>query len=189
MRRNYSALPLRARKIIWARTEFSTRRKWRLTIFLLLRRCLYKEFIGFFFGRNQALRESAAIVLRHTILPLQKISDTLRFDPHLDPPQAGEEQIHLVLKTLFQFSSISTDPARSLSADDATVDVSCHRRCPGVADHGVRTVEQFPTSSDFAAMIGYKDGRFVCRDCAHTACPGVEYRCTCRGCLQSPTLH
>ena len=34
--------------------------------------------------------------------------------------------------------------ARSLCADDATVDVSCHRRCPGLADHGARTAEQFP---------------------------------------------
>jgi len=33
-------------------------------------------------------------------------------------------------------------------------------------------------------MIAYKDGRFVCRDCAHTARPGfLEYRCTCRNCL------
>ena len=33
-------------------------------------------------------------------------------------------------------------------------------------------------------MIAYKDGRFVCRDCAHTVRPGVpEYRCTCRSCL------
>jgi hypothetical protein len=33
-------------------------------------------------------------------------------------------------------------------------------------------------------MIAYKDGRFVCRDCAHTVRPGVaEYRCTCRPCL------
>ena len=33
-------------------------------------------------------------------------------------------------------------------------------------------------------MIAYKDGRFVCRDCAHTEQPGVaEYRCTCRMCL------
>jgi Zn finger protein HypA/HybF involved in hydrogenase expression len=33
-------------------------------------------------------------------------------------------------------------------------------------------------------MIAYKDGRFVCRDCAHTVRPGAaEYRCTCRPCL------
>ena len=37
---------------------------------------------------------------------------------------------------------------------------------------------------DFRPMIAYKDGRFVCRDCAHTARPGVpDYRCTCRPCL------
>ena len=38
---------------------------------------------------------------------------------------------------------------------------------------------------DFRPMISYKDGRFVCRDCAHTVRPGVpEYRCTCRPCLR-----
>ena len=38
---------------------------------------------------------------------------------------------------------------------------------------------------DFGPMIAYKDGRFVCRDCAHTIRPGVpEYRCTCRRCLR-----
>lgn len=38
--------------------------------------------------------------------------------------------------------------------------------------------------TDFQPMIAYKDGRFVCRDCAHTVCPGAaEYRCTCRPCL------
>jgi len=34
-------------------------------------------------------------------------------------------------------------------------------------------------------LIAHKDGRFVCRDCAHTVRPGVpEYRCTCRLCLR-----
>ncbi len=38
---------------------------------------------------------------------------------------------------------------------------------------------------DFRPMIAHKDGRFVCRDCAHTVRPGVpEYRCTCRPCLR-----
>lgn len=38
---------------------------------------------------------------------------------------------------------------------------------------------------DFRSMIAYKDGRFVCRDCAHTVRPSVpEYRCTCRPCLR-----
>lgn len=37
---------------------------------------------------------------------------------------------------------------------------------------------------EFRPMIAYKDGRFVCRDCAHTVRPGVpQYRCTCRPCL------
>jgi hypothetical protein len=37
---------------------------------------------------------------------------------------------------------------------------------------------------DFRAMIAHKDGRFVCRECAHTVRPGVpDYRCTCRPCL------
>ena len=38
---------------------------------------------------------------------------------------------------------------------------------------------------ELRAMIAYKDGRFVCRDCAHTVRPGVpEYKCTCRPCLK-----
>ena len=38
---------------------------------------------------------------------------------------------------------------------------------------------------DFKPMIAYKDGRFVCRDCAYTVCPGVlDYGCTCRTCLR-----
>jgi hypothetical protein len=38
---------------------------------------------------------------------------------------------------------------------------------------------------DFRSMIAHKDGRFVCRDCAHTVRPGMpEYRCTCRLCLR-----
>jgi len=41
---------------------------------------------------------------------------------------------------------------------------------------------------EFRPMIAHKDGRFVCRDCAHTVRPGVpEYRCTCRFCL-NPVL-
>lgn len=40
---------------------------------------------------------------------------------------------------------------------------------------------------EFRPMIAYKDGRFVCRDCAHTVRPGVTgYRCTCRHCLRAP---
>ena len=38
---------------------------------------------------------------------------------------------------------------------------------------------------EFRPMIAHKDGRFVCRDCAHTVRPGVpEYRCSCRHCLR-----
>ncbi len=38
---------------------------------------------------------------------------------------------------------------------------------------------------DFSPMIAHKDGRFVCRNCAHTLRPGVrEYMCTCRPCLR-----
>jgi hypothetical protein len=41
------------------------------------------------------------------------------------------------------------------------------------------------TGIEFIPMIAYKDGRFVCRNCAHTVRPGVpEYRCTCRACLR-----
>ena len=37
---------------------------------------------------------------------------------------------------------------------------------------------------EYRPLTAYKDGRFVCRDCAHTVRPGVpEYRCSCRPCL------
>jgi hypothetical protein len=40
--------------------------------------------------------------------------------------------------------------------------------------------------ADFRSMIAYKDGRFVCRDCAHTVRPGFPgYPCTCRPCLRA----
>ena len=39
--------------------------------------------------------------------------------------------------------------------------------------------------TEFRPMIAFKDGRFVCRDCAHTVRPGIpEYKCTCRPCLR-----
>jgi uncharacterized protein (DUF983 family) len=39
--------------------------------------------------------------------------------------------------------------------------------------------------AEFRPMIAYKDGRFVCRDCAHTVRPGApEYRCICFLCLR-----
>jgi hypothetical protein len=42
------------------------------------------------------------------------------------------------------------------------------------------------TGIEFRPMISYKDGRFVCRDCAHTVRPGVtEYKCTCRPCVRA----
>ena len=38
---------------------------------------------------------------------------------------------------------------------------------------------------EFRSMIARKDGRFVCRDCAHTVRPGVpDYSCTYRPCLR-----
>jgi hypothetical protein len=38
--------------------------------------------------------------------------------------------------------------------------------------------------SDFRQMTAYKDGRFVCHDCAHTVRPGEpEYPCTCHTCF------
>jgi hypothetical protein len=39
---------------------------------------------------------------------------------------------------------------------------------------------------EFAPMIAYNDGRFVCRDCAHTVRPGfTNYKCTCRSCFRA----
>jgi hypothetical protein len=36
----------------------------------------------------------------------------------------------------------------------------------------------------FRPLTSYKDGRFVCRDCAHTLRPGEpKHKCSCRNCL------
>ncbi len=38
---------------------------------------------------------------------------------------------------------------------------------------------------EFTPMIAHKDGRFVCRDCAHTVLPGEpEHGCICRTCMR-----
>ena len=42
----------------------------------------FQEAVEFFFGRSEAFRQSAAIVLRHAVLPLQKIGDALRLNSH-----------------------------------------------------------------------------------------------------------
>ena len=53
--------------------------------------------------------------------------------------------------------------------DDETLIIRCSHCIAGI---------------DFTPMIAHKDGRFVCRDCAHTVRPGIpEYRCTCSSCL------
>jgi hypothetical protein len=56
----------------------------------------------------------------------------------------------------------------------ALTDTTLTIRCP----HCVVGIE-------FRPMIACKDGRFICRDCAHTVCPGIaQFRCTCRTCLE-----
>jgi len=59
---------------------------------------------------------------------------------------------------------------------------SLYANCPsGVGSRGPYCM----AGIDFRPMIAYKDGRFVCRDCAHTVRPGEpEYGCTCRPCLR-----
>jgi hypothetical protein len=42
------------------------------------------------------------------------------------------------------------------------------------------------TGIEFMPLIAYRDGRFVCRDCAHTVRPGQpEYVCSCRSCIRA----
>src|ERR1700722_13423720 len=55
-----------------------------------------EEDVGFVFGGGQALGKSAAVVLRHAVFPLEKISNALRLDAHLDAAQAGEKEVHFV---------------------------------------------------------------------------------------------
>src|SRR5258708_36708476 len=46
-----------------------------------------QEQIQFLIGGSDALRQRPAIILDHAILPLQKVRNTLRFNPHFNPPQ------------------------------------------------------------------------------------------------------
>jgi hypothetical protein len=40
--------------------------------------------------------------------------------------------------------------------------------------------------TDFRPLTAHKDGRFVCRDCAHTVRPGEpNYKCICRNCMKA----
>ena len=60
---------------------------------------------------------------------------------------------------------------QSAMADDTTLVIRCPNCIVGI---------------EFRPMISYRDGRFVCRDCAHTVRPGdPTYACTCRACLRA----
>src|SRR5579872_962244 len=52
--------------------------------------------IAFLFGRNDSLRQSAAVVFRHAVLPFQKIGDRLRLNANFDAAETRQKQIHLV---------------------------------------------------------------------------------------------
>jgi len=51
--------------------------------------------ILFGFGRRDSFGQAAAVVFGEAVFPLQKISDGLRLDAHLDPAEAGQQKIHL----------------------------------------------------------------------------------------------
>lgn len=62
----------------------------------------------------------------------------------------------------------------TIQPNEAITDKVLAFRCPYCA-----------VGADFAAMTGYKDGRFVCRNCAHTLRPGnPAYLCACPQCLK-----
>ena len=59
-------------------------------------------------------------------------------------------------------------------AEDSTLVICCSYRVCGI---------------EFRPMTAYKDGRFVCRDCAHTVRPGVPgYKCLCRNCSDQASV-
>src|ERR1035437_10219428 len=62
----------------------------------LTRHFRLEENIQLFLGSRQAFRKRPAIVLSHPVLPLEEVGDALRFNTHLDSPQAGEQQIHFI---------------------------------------------------------------------------------------------
>jgi hypothetical protein len=60
--------------------------------------------------------------------------------------------------------------APMLTPTDTTLTICCPHCVAGI---------------EFTPMVAYKDGRFVCRNCAHTVRPGVlDYWCVCRPCLR-----
>jgi hypothetical protein len=79
---------------------------------------------------------------------------------------AFSETRNLLLETRVQALSCARMPVLT----DTTLTIRCPYCIAGM---------------DFTTMIAYKDGRFVCRDCAHTVRPGVpDYICSCRTCLR-----
>src|SRR5581483_12419391 len=51
------------------------------------------------FGWNDIGRQNTAVILRHAVLPLEKLGNRLRLDTDFHPPQAGQQQIHFVHQT------------------------------------------------------------------------------------------
>ncbi len=62
--------------------------------------------------------------------------------------------------------------------DDALTDSVLIVRCPYCA-----------AGQEFLLMLAYKDGRYVCLECAHTQRPGdPNYKCQCRSCIRGRQL-
>jgi hypothetical protein len=51
--------------------------------------------IGLGFLGHDSFRQVSAVVFDQPVLPLEKVGDGLRLDPHLDSAQAGQQKIHL----------------------------------------------------------------------------------------------
>src|SRR5438477_5132244 len=58
-----------------------------------------KKAIAFFLRRQKSFRQSAPVVIRHTIFPLEKIGDGLRLNANFHTAEAGEKQIHFMTES------------------------------------------------------------------------------------------
>ena len=56
----------------------------------VMRESRHKIMVPFFVRRGNALGQAPTVVFRQAVLPLQEVSNGLRFDAHLHSPQARQ---------------------------------------------------------------------------------------------------
>src|ERR1700722_10038055 len=62
-----------------------------------LKFCFQKK-VCLLFHWLDAFRQSATVVLGHTVFPLEEVRNRLRLNTDLHPPQAGQQKVHLIVE-------------------------------------------------------------------------------------------